>query len=383
MLQMILKVLLLILKRCHVIRFRYIIVLLFYLSGNFYSCLVPDKKEGNPGPSIENSMAHIGINDAYGKVGLLKLSEYGLFHQPLKDLMPAKPLLPYDLNTPLFTDYASKSRFIYVPDGDSILYKEKESLAFPEGTILIKNFFYSQSQLEDGMAKIIETRLLIKQYEQWIALPYIWNEAQTEAFLEVTGGTVPVHLAGMDNPFEYIVPSMLQCKSCHELNAEVVPIGPTVRQLNKNFTYADGNENQLSKMIHLGWLTNNPDPGKWPRLAQWENIKSGSLDGRARAYLDINCGHCHRPGGPGKNSGLDLTVFASNAHSLGIRKSPVAAGAGSGGLKYDIVPGEPDRSILVYRMKSNDPGIMMPELGRSLIHEEGIELIEKWINSIN
>jgi uncharacterized repeat protein (TIGR03806 family) len=175
---------------------------------------------------------------------------------------------------------------------------------------------------------------------------------------------------------------MIQCKSCHELNAEIVPVGPTIRQLNKDYHYDSGIDNQVRKMIELGWIADHPEQEVWPELAQWNNRESGTLEARARAYLDINCGHCHRPGGPGMNSGLDLTVFAASAHSLGIGKAPVAAGAGSGGLRYDIVPGEPDRSILVFRMKSKDPGIMMPELGRSLIHQEGIDLIEQWIKSM-
>lgn len=332
---------------------------------------------------IENSMLDIGENVAYSKVGKLKLSEYGLFQQPLNELKPARKMMLYDLNTPLFTDYAGKERYLFIPEGSSSRYNARAVLEFPDNTILVKNFFYSNQQPGAENRKIIESRLLIKEKDQWIALPYIWNEEQTEAFLEITGGTVPVQLAGMLQPFEYRVPTMLQCKSCHELNGNIVPIGPTVRQLNRNNNYPEGTQNQLKKMIELGWLDDYEDQDQWPMAAVWDNEKAFSLEERARSYLEINCGHCHRPGGPGKNSGLDLTVFAPNEHSLGIMKAPVAAGAGSGGMQYDIVPGNPDESILVYRMLSDDPGIMMPELGRSLIHHEGVELIEEWINSLD
>jgi hypothetical protein len=125
-----------------------------------------------------------------------------------------------------------------------------------------------------------------------------------------------------------------------------------------------------------------PEMTDIPRLVSWDNAESATLDERARAYLEINCGHCHRPEGPGKNSGLDLTTFSPSDHGLGIYKSPVAAGAGSGGHQYDIVPGAPENSILVYRMQSLDPGTMMPELGRSLIHQEGVQLIKDWIRSM-
>ena len=351
--------------------------------GVIASCSSPGKEDKLSQLEIENSMSGMSENAAYSKVGKLRLSDYGLFLQPLKELKPAQKMMLYDLNTPLFTDYANKKRYIFIPDGKSSLYKVNDAIEFPEGTILVKNFFYSGQQLEMESMKIIETRLLIKGKNKWIALPYIWNDEQTEAFLEITGGTVPVQLSGMAYPFEYRVPTMLQCKSCHELNGEIVPIGPTVRQLNRNNMYADGSHNQLRKMIDLGWLTDYEDQNKWAKAAKWDDPKTFDLEDRARAYLDINCGHCHRPGGPGKNSGLDLTVFAPNEHSLGIMKAPVAAGAGSGGLQYDIVPGKPDRSILVFRMMSGDPGIMMPELGRSLVHGEGIDLVEEWIKSLD
>ena len=110
---------------------------------------------------------------------------------------------------------------------------------------------------------------------------------------------------------------MLQCKSCHELNGEIVPIGPTIRQLNRNNNYTEGTQNQLKKMIDLGWLAEYEDQNNWPKAAKWDDAEAFSIEDRARAYLDINCGHCHRPGGPGKNSGLDLTVFAPTEHSLG------------------------------------------------------------------
>jgi hypothetical protein len=133
----------------------------------------------------------------------------------------------------------------------------------------VKNFFYSKQQLEAESRKIIETRLLIKDKDNWVALPYIWNEEQTEAFLEITGGTVPVQLAGMFQPFEYRVPTMLQCKSCHELNGKIVPIGPTARQLNRNNKYPEGTQNQLSRMIQLDWLVDYEDRDKWPKAAVW------------------------------------------------------------------------------------------------------------------
>lgn len=314
---------------------------------------------------------------SYTKYGKAKLSDYHFFEGKLADLNPADRVFPYDINSPLFTDYALKKRFIYLPEGTEIAYSSDDVLEFPVGSVLIKNFHYSDEQLTDGEGKIIETRLLIHEENGWKALAYIWNDEQTDAFIEITGKKVPVQLAAQGT-IDYSVPNMLQCKSCHDRNGKIAPIGPSARQLNKP---ADNGDNQLAKLVNQGWLKGAPPAAEWPKLIQWED-SAGSLNERARAYLEINCGHCHRSDGPAKNSGLDLTTKAHEAHAMGIFKAPVAAGKGSGGLKYDIVPGQPDQSILIYRMQSNDPAIMMPELGRSIVHEEGVELIKNWIQQL-
>ena len=100
---------------------------------------------------------------------------------------------------------------------------------------------------------------------------------------------------------------------------------------------------------------------------------------RAHAYLDINCGHCHNRRGPADTSGLALDASETSRVALGLCKSPIAAGRGTGDRRFAIVPGQPDESITVYRMGSTEPGSMMPELGRSLAHDAGVELIRRWI----
>ena len=110
--------------------------------------------------------------------------------------------------------------------------------------------------------------------------------------------------------------------------------------------------------------------------------KTIGINKRARAYLDINCGHCHIPGGSADTTGLYLNLTEETEEHIGIFKKPVAAGRASGNLKYSIVPGEPNESILLYRMKSLDPGIMMPESGRALADEKGVHLIAGWIDQL-
>jgi uncharacterized repeat protein (TIGR03806 family) len=180
---------------------------------------------------------------------------------------------------------------------------------------------------------------------------------------------------------DYAVPNQNQCKECHQLAKRLVPIGPKARNLNGDFAYADGAENQLAHWTRLGQLEGAPDPAAIPRAAHWDD-PAAPIEARARAYLDANCAHCHNPKGVASNSGLFLGLEETRPAALGIGKRPVAAGRGSGGLEVSIAPGHPDASILAYRMASTEPGVMMPELGRSLTHDEGLALIRAYIQGL-
>jgi hypothetical protein len=152
-----------------------------------------------------------------------------------------------------------------------------------------------------------------------------------------------------------------------------MPIGPQARNLHHN--------QQLEQWIWASLMAETAQLGNISPVASYTDTTE-SLERRARAYLDINCAHCHSPGGPAKNSGLYLQWENTNPSELGFCKRPIAAGRGSGGLSYGIVPGHPERSILVYRMQSLEADIAMPELGRSQEHTEGVQLIRDWIASL-
>jgi uncharacterized repeat protein (TIGR03806 family) len=315
-----------------------------------------------------------------------KLSDYGLFLGNGATQEPAEGVFPYDINSPLFSDYALKYRFVRLPPGTSARYDNEEAFDFPVGTIIAKTFAYARDlrDLSHGR-QLIETRLLIHKPEGWIGLPYVWDEEQTEATLQLAGGTRDVswiHSDGHRRSNNYLIPNANQCKGCHENDKVMKPIGPRARHLNKDFAYATGKENQLAHWTKAGMLEGAPEPEQAPRLPVWNNAATGSLDERARAWLEINCAHCHNPHGPAKTSGLDLRAAQTDRLPRGFWKTPVAAGRGSGGRSYDLVPGRPDDSILVYRIQSTEPGVMMPELSRRLIDEEGVALIREWVASL-
>ena len=285
------------------------------------------------------------------------LSEYGFFRDPAAQV-PDAGVTPYRLNMPLFSDGAEKLRFVYVPDGAEVGIGDQTLLDFPVGSALIKTFAFG----EGADRRLIETRVLLHRADGWLALPYVWNEAQTEATLALAGTRVPV-TTPYGEQINYRVPNKNQCKECHGLQGAVTPIGPKARNLSAEWLQA-----------FLGSVPEGADT-----MPRWEDRASADATGAARAYLDVNCAHCHRPAATASNSGLDLRWETDDPYSIGVAKRPVAAGRGSGGLEFDIVPGDPEASILVYRMASAEPGVAMPELGKSTVHEEGLALVERWI----
>ncbi len=306
--------------------------------------------------------------------GPLKLSEHSIFVGLLKNLRPASNVHPYEINSPLFSDYAFKKRMIRMPAGKQMKYDDREVFDFPEGTVLIKSFYYpADFRKPEAERRLLETRLLTLKNGAWEPLTYIWNDKQTEAFLEVAGRSLSVswiHSDGQRRDVAYSVPDVNQCRGCHLKGQRVMPIGTSARQLN--------HDNQLANWQGTGLLAELPHGGAIPKLVSYEDPGSSITD-RARAWLEVNCAHCHRPDGQGKTSGLHLAVDVTAALALGVGKAPVAAGKGSGGRRFGIVPGKPDESIIVFRIESTDPGIMMPEMGRKLAHTEGVALVRQWI----
>ena len=310
------------------------------------------------------------------------LSEYRLF---LDDAArePNAGVTPYALATQLYSDGALKFRYVYVPPGAQARYTDEGVFEFPVGTVLVKTFAFAADMRRPGEnVRYIETRLLIRHNDGWIARPYVWNADQTEARYAPVSAPIPVAFIdtqGVQQALDWRVPNQNQCKGCHDRDGAVTPIGPRARNLNNAFPYAGGTENQIAHWSALGLLVGAPAPDDAPRAPAAFDPASGSLADRARTYLDVNCAHCHNPHGPARTSGLDLRAENENPAAWGVRKRPVAAGRASGGFQFAIDPGRAETSILVHRMDSLDPGVMMPELGRQTRDAEGLALVRAWI----
>ena len=316
-----------------------------------------------------------------------KLSEYGLF-QDLGNQTPVQAVVPYDLNVASFVDHASTKYFIYLPPGQAAKFQADHPFEFPVGTILVQNVYFPRNagDLAKG-DKIVETRLMIHKNFGWSGVPYLWNESQTDADRVVIGAKTDITLKekdGQSQTFPYHTPDMNQCKRCHTQNELMVPIGVTARNLNRTIQTEEGEINQLDHWHRLGLLDGIPDArDSIAKLPDWRDTNHASVDQRARAWLDANCAHCHRPGGPAIVSGLDLSIAQTQPIRFGVYKPPVAAGRGSAGLQFSILPGAPEKSFLLHRVSSTELGVMMPPLGRSQSDGEATDLLAQWIKEMH
>ncbi|MEL7217381.1 MAG: SO2930 family diheme c-type cytochrome [Pseudomonadota bacterium] len=307
--------------------------------------------------SYSEARTPVRVNDAKVMESVPKaLSEFGFFYSPR--LQRSVDLIPYQLNTPLYSDGADKLRFIYVPHGKQITADGDGLLQFPVGTAIIKTFAFG----DGNQRRLIETRVLLNRADGWLALPYRWNEEQTDARLALAGGRLPITRPD-GTEISYRIPNKNQCKTCHSKDGEVIPIGPKLRNLSDKDLAELGVVERAETLLPM-WSQRHAD---------------GEIEPFARAYLDVNCAHCHQPGGSASNSGLDLRWEQDDTLAIGIGKPPVAAGRGSGGHLVSIAPGKPDASILIHRMSSTETGVAMPELGKGTVDEEGVAVLREWI----
>lgn len=315
------------------------------------------------------------------------LSQYGFFVGEMAKLRPAPGVIPYEVTSPLWTDGALKYRFIVPPPGETVDFEAEGSWGWPENTILVKNFALPLDWREpDGARRILETRLLIKRGDgDWGAHTYVWDEAQTEATRVSAGKRLVIPMIGAEGESynqTYLVPNTNQCGNCHEVSDRFLLLGPVTEQLNRDVERGGSAISQLQWLADQGLFT-APPPASDQLRALTDPFGDGALDWRARSYLHSNCAHCHQSGGDAHKSGLYLGAFVEDPQSYGICKTPVAAGGGAGSLYFDIVPGSPDESILIYRVSSTDPGEKMPEVGNLLTDERGVALLREWIGAMD
>jgi uncharacterized repeat protein (TIGR03806 family) len=318
------------------------------------------------------------------------LSEWHLF-QDIAAQTPSDRVLPYTVNAQLYADEAEKRRFMWIPEGEHIEYVRDSAWRFPVGTILVKTFLYARPVAGGERAdepRLLETRLLVRGEERWVAHTYVYENGNAEARRIVAGKRIDASFiddAGEERTNRYAVPNTNQCGECHGKETRLETLGGTTRQLNR--TAPDADVNQIERLIELGWLEGAEAEADHQALA--DPFGSAPLVDRMRAYSDANCGHCHNEDDEAGDDGsglwlrYDLTDPETAARaSLGICKMPQSAGGATCGHVLDVVPGMPDESIMICRMESEEPKVRMPPVGRNLLDEQGLALIREWIESL-
>jgi uncharacterized repeat protein (TIGR03806 family) len=298
------------------------------------------------------------LNDKNNISFFPKLSDYGIYKGDPANLIATDSFKLYELSSQLFTDYAEKQRLVKLPANTQMGVIDNGLVGFPDGTILVKTFFYYHDKGNTAAGKrIIETRLLIKAQAKWNVGVYIWNDNQTEAYLSSNGQSTSVKWIdenGVSRTISYHIPNNKECATCHNSHNTVIPIGPKVRNLNRMVVRNNSTQNQLEYFHQVG-LLNAIDPALFDKLPDYANTAWG-LDKRARAYFEINCSHCHKDGGFNGNRQLWLSYEKSfeesNLH------------------RY--------QNLIVLRMQQH----RMPKLGTTIIHDEGLALIRAYVDSL-
>jgi len=341
----------------------------------FPSCKKKAKVEPIDPPVEEGT----GVSVDLSTVPYTKLSDYRFFEGEMKNQNPAEHVIPYEPASGLFTDYAHKKRFIWLPTGTQATYvSDHEVLDLPVGAALIKTFYYDDVQ-PAGDTRIIETRIMIRKSSGWIFANYVWNTQQTEAYLDLQGSTTNVSWLqnGQPKSTAYRIPNQTECHTCHKINDQPIPIGIKPQNLNIDYPYSDGTQNQLQKLISIGYLQNNL-PGNIVSTVNYMD-QTKTIDERFRSYVDINCAHCHSEGKHCSYRPMRLAFSeTSDPINLGLCVEPEEFINST--LAYIIKPSDKNRSMMYYRLGSTVPSERMPLLGRSIVHEEGLQLLEDWIN---
>ncbi len=310
------------------------------------------------------------------------LSETGLFASTT-DHTPAPGVIPYSVNSPLWSDHATKQRFLAVPGDDKIEYTAERGWKFGNGAVLVKTFSLEMEQGNPESSRRLETRIMTRQQNEWAGYTYLWNEEQTDAellgsdSLQRTYEISDADARGGVRKQTWHFPSRAECMICHNEKGGLHPGRLSTIQMNRDHPYAEAAANQIRTLDHLGLFTKplKTSPQKLGRLVDPDDA-NGDLNDRARSYLAANCVHCHRYKGGG-NSNIKLMYELPLAETETVNVKPLHGTLDIPEARL-IVPGKPDASLIYRRMLRKNQG-RMPHIGSLEVDDKGAQLIRRWI----
>ena len=314
-----------------------------------------------------------------------RLSETGLFTDVKTHAM--KPgVLGYSVIASGWNDSATTERWLAVPGEQKVGFNQNGAWSFPNGTALVQTLTV-QRENSFGLADPfrIETRIMLRQQNEWVGYSYRWNDAQTNADLVAKGGDkVTFRIADKKSPggfrrHDWIFPSRADCMTCHSRATGFV-LGLTGRNTNRTHNFSGTTDNQLRTFSHIGFFNQkNIEPEKLPRSLVDPYDNQADLDLRARSYLHVNCSGCHIHAGGG-NSKMKLAIGTSEKEMslIGARPQHDTFGIGNAML---VSPGAPDESVLISRLSRRGRG-QMPPLVSGAIDEAAVALFREWISDM-
>ncbi|MDX1945814.1 MAG: PQQ-dependent sugar dehydrogenase [Pirellulaceae bacterium] len=314
-----------------------------------------------------------------------KLSDSGLFVS-VKDHALQPGVIPYSVNSPLWSDGAHKQRYIAIPERPAQDMRIEfvagaRAWKFPDETVLVKSFALETKPGDPASRRWIETRFMTKQEGEWVGYSYRWNDEQTDAELVPAEGADADYDTGGKTRQKWHFPSRVECMVCHSRAANFV-LGLSELQLNREHDYGGVSENQIQLLARLGMLKGktpaNPDPAQ--RLADPYDAQA-PLEDRVRSYLHVNCASCH-VGAGGGNAKLQLDYGTKLADMKLVDEEPVHHKFGLADPRI-VVPGDPARSILLHRLSHRGPNSgQMPQLATYLVDQPAVKLFEEWIRTV-
>ncbi|MDB6125657.1 MAG: hypothetical protein JWQ71_4650 [Pedosphaera sp.] len=343
-------------------------------------------------------MCQMGVNGQIFKLALngvviapppTLLSQTGVFTN-LIDLSPVEGLIPYNVNSPLWSDGALKSRWLAVPNNgepyaanQQIGFSATGEWTFPIGTVFVKHFELEVDETNPAVKKRLETRLLVHgTNDTYYGLTYKWRADNSDADLLTNSlnEDIVITTATGTRTQTWYYPSRQDCMICHNPNANFV-LGVKTRQLNGDFIYPETgtNDNQLRALNHVGLFNPALDESLIPSYASMVHVTntSASLDTRMRSYLDANCAQCHRPNGV-VQANFDAR-FDTPLINQGIINGTVGNTLGITGAKV-VAPSDVNKSIMHSRLNTTGAN-KMPPLARSIIDTNAVATLQAWINS--
>ncbi len=341
------------------------------------------------GENLDGGVIYKLVIDEEQSVDLPELlSETGAFTD-LEQLIPAPGIIPYDVNSPLWSDGAIKKRWIAVAnDGIHDTPEEKINLfenadwQFPIGTVFIKHFDLPTDKNDLSKTQKVETRFfIIDENGRGYGLTYKWNDAGTDAVLLEENDTQDYDFLdefGQVQTQAWEFPSRTQCLTCHTSNAEFI-LGVKTWQLNSDYLYPSGIvSNQLATWNHLGMFAAPIDENQIENFPQAVSLSEETgLQQRVSSYLDANCSHCHRPNGV--EAAFDARFSTPMAYKNLINTLGVSRNNPHNG--FIVFPGEPESSQLWIRDNSLAEN-KMPPIAKSQIDQQYIEVLTEWIEGL-